>query len=123
MSNIKVFKMNDYEWWASKWNKEETNEFYKKEIGEENSLEEIRECDLDKEGMWWNTGDKEDIEKLGDNDEIISVEVVDGITKRKTKFGDLQRQYSEIYKFIPLREALVKHGDFTEPFCIAGTEW
>lgn len=57
MSDIKVYKMNDYEWWASKLSIEDTEAFYEKEIGEVNDLEDIEECDIDKEGMWWELED------------------------------------------------------------------
>jgi len=121
MSDVKVYKMNDYEWWASKWDKERTNEFYLKEYEldeEENPVEEIEEYDLDKEGMWWDTIDKQDREKLGDADELIE-KMDDG----SIKFGSLMRRGIEVFKFISLREALERHGDFEEPFCLASTEW
>lgn len=50
MNDIKVYKMNDHEWWASPWDIETTNEYYKKEHGlteEENPIEEIEECSID----------------------------------------------------------------------------
>lgn len=126
MENVKVFRMNDYEWWATKLDKEETNEFYLKETGldeEDNPLEEIEECNLDKEGMWWETEDPADIEELGDADEIIGIEKVGNQTRSKVQLGNLMRRGNEVYKFISLREALKKHGDFEEPFCLASTEW
>ena len=126
MENIRVFKMNDYEWWASKWDMKRTNEWYKKEHGlseEDNPLEDIRECNLDTEGMWWETEDKEDIERLGDHDEIISIEKINGMTKTKATFGNLQRKYGEVYKFISLREAVEKDMNFKVPYCIGSTEW
>lgn len=128
MNDIKVYKMNDYEWWASKLNKRETLDFYLKETGldeDENPLEDIIECDIDTEGMWWETKDIEDIEKLGDADEIISYETIDGKKVRKTKFGDLTRMFGsgEIHKFISFREAIEKMGEYTEPYEIASTEW
>lgn len=126
LNEIKVFRMNDYEWWASKWDKEATNEWYKKEYGleeEENPLEEVKECDLDQEGVWWLTEDKEDIEKLGDSDEIIGIEIIKGMHKRKVQFGDLQRRHGEVYKYVSFKEAIKKDLDFEEPYCIAGIDW
>lgn len=124
--DVKVFRMDDYEWWATKWDLERTHEYYIKEYGldsEDCLIEDVRECDIDKEGMWWETEDEEDLKMIGDSDEIIGFEVVNGQTKAKVEFGNLMRRSGEVYKFISLREALKEHGDFTEPFCIASTEW
>ena len=44
---IRVYKMNDYDWYASKWSIEDTNEWYKKEFAlddDENPIDEIRVC-------------------------------------------------------------------------------
>jgi hypothetical protein len=128
MENIKVFKMGDYEWWATKFNKEETLEWYIEESGlleDEVSMDEMKECDLDKEGMWWETNDPEDIKKLGDADEIVGIEKINGRTRKRVRFGNLMRRGAEVYKFIPFREALEKYGDFEESscFCLATTEW
>lgn len=120
---IKVYKMDDYEWWASKLDKDETNDFFNEEYGNDNDVDEVRECDLDNEGMWYSTDDPKDIEALGDSDEIISIEKVDGMTRRKTAFGDLMRRNGQVYKFMSFRDVLKMHGDFKEPFMIASTEW
>ena len=127
MNNIRVYQMNDCEWWASKLDKRATLNFYLKETcltEEENPIEEVRECDIDKEGMWWETDDPEDIERLGDADEIIEFVKINGQTRSKVlQLGNLQRIYGKVFKLISFREALEKHGDFTEPFCLASTEW
>lgn len=126
MSNIKVYKMNDYEWWASKLGKKETNEFYKKELRlteEDNPSEDIKECNIDKEGMWWETVEEKDLERLGDADEIIGFENFNGMTRRKVQFGNLMRIGGEVYKFIPFREAIKNCGAYEEPHMIASTEW
>jgi len=64
-----------------------------------------------------------DIERLGDADEIIRYETIKGRKVRKVQFGNLMRSGNEVYKFISFREALKKHGDFTEPFCLASVVW
>lgn len=120
--SIKVYKMDDYEWWASKWDKEKTNNFFNEEYGTENEIEDVKECDLDKDGMWYATNNPKDIEELGDNDEIISIEKVNGMTKRKVAFGDLMRRDGEVFKYMSLRNVLKLHGDFEKPFMIATTE-
>jgi hypothetical protein len=111
---ISVFKMNDYEWWASNLSLEETKKYYEKVFGEDIEIEDIKECDIDKEGMWWVTEDEQDIQRIGENDECMHI---------KREFGDLRRIYGEVYKYIPFRLALMKNGEIKEPFCIASTEW
>jgi len=116
--NIKVYQMNDCEWWASKWDIHKTNEYYLKDVGMDagdNPEEEVEECDIDKKGMWWETHDKKDREELGDYDEISSA--------NGHEFGSLMRQGNEIYKLISFREAIAKNGDFENPYCIASTEF
>lgn len=115
MDEIKVYRMNDYEWYASKWDIEKTNEWYCEQF-EDNDIDDIEVSDLDNDGMWWNTVDKQDIDRLGDADEIIS-EI------GKPKAGDLMRKGSEVYKWITFREAIQFDLDFTEPYCIACTEF
>lgn len=126
MDNIKVYKINDYEWWASKLDKRKTLDFYLKETGieeEENPLEDITECDINQEGMWWETNDKTDIERLGDSDELIHYEDTPRGKVKTPKFGDLWRLGSEIYKFTSFREVIEKIGEYNEPYMIACTEW
>lgn len=118
--------MNDYEWWVSKLNKRETLDFYLKEMGideKDNSLEDIMECNIDTEGMWWETTEEEDIRKLGDSDELVSYEDAFKGKKRSPKFGDLWRFGSEIYKFTPFREVIAQMEECNEPYMIASTEW
>ncbi len=117
-NEIKVYRMNDYEWWASKWGKKATNEYYKKTMGvseEDNPVEQVLQCDLDMDGMWYTTEDEQDITKLGEHDEIIN--------PCRVQFGDLKRMDGEVYKYIPLREAVMKDINFKEPYCLASTEW
>lgn len=128
IAEIKVYKMGDHEWWATKWSKEKTREYYVKECGldeEDVPIEDIKECDLDTEGMWWETNALEDIKKLGDADEIVGIEEINGRTRKRVRFGNLMRRDEQIYKYISFREALEKYGDFEESscFCLATTEW
>lgn len=112
MNDIKVFKMNDYEWWASRLSLEDTNDWYNKNVAE-NDIEEVKICDLDSTHMWYPTTDKDDIETIREND---SVGTGDDI-------GDLKRDNNEIYKLISLRTAIQFDLDFKEPYCIASTEY
>ncbi len=117
---IRVYRMNDYEWWASKWHIEDTNEWYIKEHGldeEDNPTDEIYSCDLDKEGVWIETNEPNDIKELDDNDELGNVVL------GNPEFGDLKRYGDGIFKYTSFREALLLDLDFKEPYCIASTEW
>ena len=127
MKSIKVYKINDYEWWVNKDGPEEMICWYRENIDDsltyEEMLEEVVECDLDNEGMWYKATDKSDIEKLGDNQELIGFEITEGVYGRKVQFGNLMMKDEEVYKFIPYREAIKFDLDFTEPYNIASTEW
>lgn len=112
---IKVFQMNEYEWWVIRGYAEELNDWYNSHIAD-NDIEDVRLCDLDKEGMWYQTNDKKDIEELGDSDELY-------VLSGHTSFGDLMRKDGEIYKYISFREAVAKDLNFKEPYCIASTEY
>lgn len=107
--------MNDYECWATKHEyAEDLNDWYNKHIAE-NDIEDVRLCDLDKEGMWYITTDEKDIKRLGNNASLIS--------EPKIQFGDLMKYEDSVVKFISFREAIKYDLDFTEPYCIASTEW
>ena len=120
-NKVKVYRMNDYEWWASRWDIEKTNKFYLKDTGldeEENPTEDIVELNIDKYGMWAMTGDKEDINKIGDSEEVMYKD-----QRGKIHFGSLKRMGDEVFKYISFREAIGKDLEFTEPYCIASTEY
>lgn len=126
MNSIKVYKMNDYEWWASRLDPRETLDVYLKEYGldeEDNPLEDIIECDIDKEGMWWETESEIDLKTLGDLDEIVNYEEINGRARRRPKFGNLMRRCGSVFAYIPFREAIERNGIYEDPFMIASTEW
>ena len=115
IDQVKVYKMNDYSWFVSKWGIKETNDFYSREY-DDNDIGDIEECDLDTEGMWLETTDENDIKRLGDADELFANVGEDTI-------GDLWRRGNEVYKIVPFREVIAGIKDFTEPYEIATTEW
>lgn len=119
---LKVFQMNDYDWCATDGFAEDINDWYNKNYTE-NNIEDVRLCNLDKEGAWCLTEGVKDIERLGDSDEIISIEIINGQSRRKVQVGDLMRRYDEVYKFTSFREMLSKEGEYTEPYVISTTEW
>lgn len=130
MNSVKVYKMNDYEWWASKLCPRETRDIYLEEYDldkDDNPLEDIRECNIDEEGMWWRTTDENDLKAIGDLHEIVNYENVMGNAERKPKFGNLSRIDGEIFIYIPFRNAIQRHradaGSYEGPYMIASTEY
>jgi len=115
IEKVKVYEMNDCSWFASKWDKEKTNQYYNNEI-DDNDINDVTECDLDKDGMWYLTEDQADIEALGDSDELVN-DISEPV------IGDLMRRGNEVFKFTSFREVLKESEDFTEPYEIATTEW
>lgn len=117
-SNIKVFIMNEYDLVASKLDRKETNEWYKKECGldeEENPIEDVRECSLINEGVWCITDDERDFEKLGESLEIKK-------DVNMTSIGDLKREGDDVFKFISFEEFLFG-WDSEKPQVIASKEY
>ena len=119
MEEIKVFRLNDYEWWATKGELEDLIEWYRENIDNSESVEEMldeaKECNLDTEGVWYETIDENDIKILGEHDELLN--------KNLTGFGSLKRYGSSICKLISFREAIGYDLNFTEPYCIASSEY
>ncbi len=115
IDEVKVYQMNDYSWFASRLDKEKTNDCYEKHYGK-NDIEQVVECDIDNDGMWFLTTDENDIKKIKDEGEIYE-------KTERCKFGDLKYMDGEVYKFISFRKAIELIGDFTEPYEIASKEW
>ena len=120
----KVYRMNDYEWWASNLTPEETLEHYMLETGIEPEdtypVEEITECNLDKDGMFIPLEDSEkiaELEKSGLSEQIVKVGHGYG-------FGTIKKFNCEWFIKVPFRKAL-EYNKFSvddKPFCIASTE-
>lgn len=118
MNKIKVYKMNEYDFVASKLDKKETNELYKKEYGldeEENPIEEVRECSLINEGAWYITEDEKDFKELGEGIEVKK-------DVNMTSIGDLKREGEDVLKFISFEE-LLGDWDSETPQIIASKEY
>lgn len=126
MDNLKVYKLNDYEWYVTPWNLDKTLDWYNKEFDDDLTKNEVTECDLYNDGMWLETKDEDDIEELGDSDEIISIVKTSKGTKRAVQFGDLMRRDDMAYKYVSLKVAIEElYGDkeLFEPEVIASTDF
>lgn len=125
MKELKVYKMNDYEWYITPLSIEETIKWYNKEFDDDITENDIEEADLDAEGMWWETTDKKDINELGDSDEIIGIEKTPKGTRRKVRFGNLMRKEGLVYKYTSFREVIKNNysESINRPEMIASTDW
>lgn len=118
-SYLKVFKMNDYEWWCSHEGLEEFYPWYLKEHGldsEDNPLDDITELNIDEEAMWWLFDDEENLVRLEKE--------LDGYDERcKGGLGDIERREDGIAEMVTFRTAIKLSGKYTEPFCLASTNY
>ncbi|XZN14526.1 hypothetical protein ACSW9O_15780 (plasmid) [Clostridium perfringens] len=125
---IRVFKMNEYEWYAAKLEYcEDINEWYISHIVDDNNLDNVELVNLDTNGVWWETKDINDIHKLGDKEELCTGEIlIDGVKYAQFRIGDLYKKDDIYYKLISFREAIktyLKEGEeFLEPMLISVIE-
>ena len=116
---LKVFKMNDVEWWCTHMELKEFYSWYLKEHGldpEDNPLDEIKECDLDSDGMWLEFEDEENIYRL--DKELNGFDEV-----CKGGIGDIKRTSNGIIEMVSFRKAIDMFGVYDGSFCIASTEY
>lgn len=111
---IKIFKIDDYSWYAAHSLMEFLN-WYHKNIDSIEIPEDLQELEIidPKDGSMWFSGNitKGDIEELGDCDETC-----------RGGIGDLIRRDGEIYKMQTFADVLGDE-DIKEPYEIASTEW
>lgn len=110
-----VYKMNDYEWYASRLSIEETNEKYKELTGvseEENPTEDIEVCDLDNECVW--------VEVTGfDSTEDVSF-YWPKLRRDKPKVGEYRKDSAGLFKYMTYRQAVEATRDgIQDVYCIA----
>lgn len=119
MEKFRVFKMNDYEWWVTDTDLETFYPWYLKDQGldeEDNPLDEIKEYDIDNEGMWYLHDDEDNLKRL-------EKELKGYDSKGNGGMGDIERKSDGIYELITFRKAIELSGKYTEPFCIATTNY
>lgn len=118
---LRVYRMDDCEWWLSHLSKEETREIYINEYGvkeEDIDLEEIEECDLEKDGMFWHFENQPEIE-------ILIKALLNGNVSQKIDFKGkeiclLNIEGAEIW--VPFRRAIELSGKYEKPYMIATSE-
>lgn len=112
MRDIKVYRMNDCDCVASNLNKEETNDWYNKEYGCENELDEVEELDVNNNFMNYEVESEE-----AEGKEFLPL--------NEARNGTYHLHYGSVVKHITFREALERdciHGEYKEPYIIASTE-
>lgn len=113
-NGMKVYFDGDSEWYASPWELEKTKKWIVENYQLDDDLE-LEECNLDNDGMWYETNDKKDVEGLGDYDESCN----GGI-------GDLRRcveDRSTIEKLVSFRSVINLQGVSKNPYIIASTNY
>lgn len=115
----KVYQMNEFDWVVAK-GEEEAIVWYEKETGTDVDREEVRECDLEKEGQYVEFKDEKRIAELdaGDCKEVI-IPMDDFPEKRG--FGSLLKYGGDWYIKVPFKDVLPMEG--IEPYITASTEW
>lgn len=106
--DLKVYKMDDYEWWITDKSLEETIETFCNEYGIDREELEPEECNIDTDGMWVEATEEEiaNNPKYNDgNPKIGEIEKLDGLCV-----------------FVSFREAIKRLG-YQGVGCIASTEW
>lgn len=115
---LKVFKMNEYDCVAA-FTKERAIEFYKKDIDSDIEEDEVKELNIDKEGMYEEVNFDEAVFELN---KIAHGEKVDNRAVIKFAHGD-----AGLCKWQTYKEVLKKHEknneDMTQPFIISSTEY
>lgn len=113
-SGLRVYFDGDSEWYASPWDLEKTRLWIIKEFGLDDDLE-LEECNIDMEGMWYETNNPEDIAGLDDYDESC-----------KGGIGDLRRGIEDksiVERLMAFREVIKLQGASEKPYIIATTNY
>lgn len=114
MADIKIFRLDDYSWYAAH-NLMEFLNWYHKNIDSIETPDDLSELEIiePEDGTMWSNENitQEDIEELGDAEEIC-----------RGGIGDLKRLDGYIYKVQTFADVLGDE-DIKEPYEIASTNW
>lgn len=122
MENIRVYRMNESEWWASPWGKKETHDFYIKthSLKESDSpIELVTESNIDNNYTW------DEIYRVPINTTIKQYEKYGKMNKPKA--GDIALIEGHLYKYISFRTAIEQiikdYKELIEPIMLCGSEY
>lgn len=116
-NGMKVYFDGDGDWYVSPWEIEKTRQWIIENYQLDEELE-LEECDLDNDGMWYETNDLKDIATLGDSDECQKGNI--------GNMGDLRKGIEDkniVEKVISFREVIKSQGYSGEPYIIATTNY
>lgn len=117
--DYKVFKMNDFDWVVAK-SKDEAISWYENEYGELVDRDEVKECDLEKEGQYVEFTNEKRIAELEATSTTEVIVPVEG-NPHARGFGSLRKHDGEWVIKVPFKEVLPTQE--TKPFVAASTEW
>ena len=110
MNDIKVYQMNEYDWVATPFDLEKTIQWYMDEVGMlEEEIQDVRECDIEKEGTWCEVTGIIDMEQIKEKQAIGD-----------KKFGDMKKQFGTVWIYTSFKDAII--NDIKEPYIISSTE-
>jgi len=120
--NVKVYQVNDMEWWATD-TIENLLVAYEEECGEEIILDDLEECDIDSEGMYYSFENNSEadimikiiMKYLGKDKNHIELELDD------KKYQFCQGDGNSIH--VSFRRAIELDGEYIKPYLIAGSEY
>lgn len=121
--SLKVFRMNEYDWVVAK-EMDEAIDWYEELTGEKFSqedIDDIEECDLEKDGQYTTFEDEQRIvefEAEGIEEVIIPVEG----NPCKHDFGSLLKWEGEWCIKVPFKDVLPTLEDYKEPYITATTQ-
>lgn len=123
-----IYKLNDYEWYVTSWSLEDVINWYNNQFEDNINADEVILSNITEEGLWIETTNIEDSNRLGDSDELVSFKIDKNGKKNKTpKFGDLMKGHEgQILKFTSFEEVIEKYyleNPLTEPELIASTDF
>lgn len=125
-----IYKLNDYEWYITPWDITDTVNWYNGQFEDNITIDEVELISIEKEneGLWMETADTEDINKLGDSDELVSTVInTDGKRIIKPKVGNLMKGLDgQILKFTSFKDVVEKYyleNPLKEPELIASIDY
>lgn len=125
-----VYKLNDYEWYVTSWSLEDTVNWYNSQFSDNIDINEVASISINKdtEGLWIETKEECDKERLGNSDEITSTIInKDGKRVQSTGIGDLiSFTEGEILKYTSFNDVIKEHyteNPLKEPELIATLDY
>jgi hypothetical protein len=121
--NINVYRLNEYEWWATKLSLGAFIGWYDKNIetiDDPAMIEDITICDIEKDCMY-DTGSITFEDEAQYGKAVLKKETERYAPTAKQKLGNVVFMHGELMKYVTFKTVL-EQGYKNEPFMICGTE-